>query len=47
MLTTAETLALIEEVYANLPAGGIADYVLDNTPGISDDIKRGLKSIFG
>jgi hypothetical protein len=26
---------------------GVVDYVLDNTPGVSDDIKRGLTSLFG
>jgi hypothetical protein len=26
---------------------GVLDYVLDNTPGVTDDIKRGLRSIFG
>jgi hypothetical protein len=26
---------------------GVVDYVLDNTPGIGDDIKRGLSSLFG
>ena len=37
----------IGDAAGSLPDGGIADYVLDNTPGISDDIKRGLKSLFG
>jgi hypothetical protein len=26
---------------------GVVDYVLDNTPGVGDDIKRGLSSLFG
>jgi hypothetical protein len=46
-LDTAGIAQAIGDAAANMPDGGIADYVLDNTPGISDDIKRGMKSIFG
>jgi len=37
----------ITEGVGAMKDAGVVDYVLDNTPGISDDIKRGLSSIFG
>ncbi len=37
----------ITEGVGAMKDAGVIDYVLDNTPGISDDIKRGLSSIFG
>lgn len=46
-LDTAGIAQAIGDAAAKMPDAGLADYVLDNTPGISDDIKRGLKSLFG
>jgi Bacterial protein of unknown function (DUF937) len=37
----------ITEGVGQMKDAGVVDYVLDNTPGISDDIKRGLTSLFG
>jgi hypothetical protein len=37
----------ITEGVGAMKDAGVVDYVLDNTPGIGDDIKRGLSSLFG
>ncbi len=37
----------ITEGVGQMKDAGVVDYVLDNTPGIGDDIKRGLTSLFG
>jgi hypothetical protein len=38
---------LIDESSDALQAAGNLDYILDDVPGIGDDISRGLKSLFG
>ena len=37
----------ITEGVGQMKDAGVVDYVLDNTPGIGDDINRGLTSLFG
>lgn len=44
---TAGLAKHIGENAQNLKDSGALDYVLENTPGISDDISRGLKKLFG
>ena len=46
-LSTDQLAEQITSGVGKLQDAGVMDYVLDNTPGVSDDIKRGLKSIFG
>lgn len=46
-LTTDQLAAQISTGAAKMQDAGMVDYMLDNTPGIGDDIKRGLKSMFG
>jgi hypothetical protein len=38
---------LIDESSDALQAAGNLDYILDDVPGVGDDISRGLKSLFG
>ena len=45
--TTDQLANGITEGVGAMKDAGVVDYVLDNTPGISDDIKRGLTSLFG
>jgi hypothetical protein len=44
---TAGLAKNISEHAGGLSNTGALDYVLDNTPGISDDISRGIKKLFG
>ncbi len=46
-LDTAGLLGLIGEQGDAMKALGNLDYLLDDVPGIGDDIKRGFKKIFG
>jgi hypothetical protein len=46
-LDTAGLVNLIGEKANAMPDAQIADYILDDVPGISDDIKRGFKKLFG
>jgi hypothetical protein len=45
--STDQLASGITEGVGAMKDAGVVDYVLDNTPGISDDIKRGLGSLFG
>lgn len=45
---TAEQLSTsINDEIAQRPELGIVDYLLDNRPGVGDDIKRGFNALFG
>jgi hypothetical protein len=46
-LSTEQLANGITEGVGQMQDLGVVDYVLDNTPGIGDDIKRGLSSLFG
>ena len=46
-LDTAGRVNLISEKAGSMPDAQIADYIMDDVPGISDDVKRGFKKLFG
>jgi hypothetical protein len=46
-LSTDQLATGITEGVGKMQDLGVVDYVLDNTPGIGDDVKRGLSSLFG
>lgn len=46
-LTPEQLTASINDGIANMPELGVVDYMLDNSPGIGDDIKRGFNALFG
>ena len=46
-IDTAGLVNLIGEKANSMPDAQLADYILDDGPGISDDIKRGFKKLFG
>jgi hypothetical protein len=46
-LSTDQLATGITEGVGKMQDLGVVDYVLDNTPGVGDDIKRGLSSLFG
>lgn len=45
--TTEQLAQNVSQGASTLQDMGMVDYILDNKPGIGDDIKRGLSSLFG
>jgi hypothetical protein len=46
-LAGADLGKLVEGAVGDLPDAGAIDYLIDNVPGVSDDISRALKGLFG